>query len=60
MNASVYPCPDDADKRQSMIQGLVTRLDDIRQVLQQSRDHQFNLLNEISHSMEESLIKVNG
>ena len=54
MNATVYPRPDNADKRQSMIQDLVTRIDDIQQVLQQSRDHQYNLLYEVARSIEKS------
>ncbi|EDV21047.1 uncharacterized protein TRIADDRAFT_30908 [Trichoplax adhaerens] len=58
MTATLYPCPDDANKRQVMIQGLATRLEDVRQVLKQSKDHQVNLLTEISHSVEEWFIKI--
>ncbi|KAG8192050.1 hypothetical protein JTE90_025316 [Oedothorax gibbosus] len=57
-HATLYPCPETFEERQSMLSGVKTRLEDLHQVLNQTRDHRLRLLSNAAKSIKLWLIKV--
>lgn len=56
--ASHYPCPDNASERKEMLEGVLTRLEDLNLVLNQSSDHRHRLLVNAARNLKSWFIKV--
>ena len=42
--ATLYPCPDTTEERREMSVGLMTRIEDLNTVLNQTQDHRHRVL----------------
>ncbi|UYV80401.1 ATP6V0A1 [Cordylochernes scorpioides] len=56
---TIYPCPDNPEERRDLLDGLNVRIEDLSTVLNQTKDHQYRLLREISENLQENFLKVN-
>lgn len=54
-HASLYPCPNTQKERSEMLQGVKTRLEDLRMVLNQTEDHRQRVLVSVASFTEISL-----
>lgn len=56
--ATLYPCPETAQERQDMLNGVSTRLDDLSIVLRQTKDHRYRVLLNAQKEIHNWIIKV--
>lgn len=56
--ATLYPCPETPAERREMAIGVMTRIEDLNTVLQQTRDHRHRVLVAAAKNMRSWLIKV--
>jgi len=56
--ASLYPCPETPAERREMAVGVMTRIEDVQTVLNQTQDHRHRLLQNIASNINGWLIKV--
>ncbi|KAL4240590.1 hypothetical protein ACF0H5_001382 [Mactra antiquata] len=56
--ATLYPCPESAQERQEMLNGVSTRLDDLSIVLRQTKDHRHRILVNAQKEIHNWIIKV--
>lgn len=56
--ASLYPCPETVSERQEMAVGVMTRIEDVQIVLNQTQDHRHRLLQTIASNINAWMIKV--
>ncbi|XP_076459506.1 V-type proton ATPase 116 kDa subunit a 1-like isoform X2 [Babylonia areolata] len=56
--ASLYPCPETPQERESMLRGVVTRLEDLKTVMAQTADHRFRVLVGAQREIRTWIIKV--
>jgi V-type H+-transporting ATPase subunit a len=57
-HASLYPCPNAAEERDEMLKGVLTRLEDLNMVLNQTQDHRQRVLNNVSKELPRWTIMV--
>ncbi|CAL1269977.1 unnamed protein product [Larinioides sclopetarius] len=57
-HATLYPCPENYEERDKMLTAVKTRLEDLNQVLNQSRDHRHRLLVNAARNLKVWLIRV--
>jgi V-type H+-transporting ATPase subunit a len=51
-HASLYPCPSDVAEREEMVQGVRTRLEDLKMVLNQTQDHRHRVLVTVAKELQ--------
>lgn len=56
--ANIYPCPENVRDRRELAMGVMTRLEDLRVVLNQTQDHRQRLLIETSRTILQWKIQV--
>ncbi|XP_053385232.1 V-type proton ATPase 116 kDa subunit a 1-like isoform X2 [Mercenaria mercenaria] len=56
--ATLYPCPETAQERQEMLNGVSTRLDDLAIVLRQTKEHRYRVLLNAQKEIHNWIIKV--
>lgn len=56
--ATLYPCPETAQERQEMLNGVSTRLDDLSIVLRQTKEHRHRVLVNSQKEIHNWIIKV--
>jgi V-type H+-transporting ATPase subunit a len=56
--ATMYPCPDQANERKEMVDGVMQRLEDLSTVLNQTNDHRYRVLAAAAKNIKTWLIKV--
>lgn len=57
-HASLYPCPNSPEERDEMLKGVLTRLEDLNMVLNQTRDHRQRVLVSVSKELPRWSIMV--
>ncbi|XP_070498169.1 V-type proton ATPase 116 kDa subunit a 1-like isoform X2 [Chironomus tepperi] len=57
-HASLYPCPSEAKERDEMLKGVLTRLEDLNMVLNQTQDHRCRVLNNVAKDIPRWAIMV--
>lgn len=56
--ATLYPCPETPGERREMAIGVMTRIEDLQTVINQTRDHRLRLLQTIAKNIAAWLVKV--
>jgi len=56
--ATLYPCPETTGERREMQNGVLTRIEDLQSVINQTKDHRRRLLETIAKNINNWLIKV--
>ncbi|EDO42481.1 predicted protein [Nematostella vectensis] len=56
--ASLYPCPETAAERREVAIGVETRIEDLQNVLSQTKDHRYRLLGTVANNISQWFIKV--
>lgn len=56
--ANIYPCPENPNERRELAMGVMTRLEDLNVVLNQTHDHRQRVLLETSKTIRTWQIKV--
>jgi V-type H+-transporting ATPase subunit a len=57
-HASLYPCPNVPEERDEMLKGVLTRLEDLNMVLNQTQDHRTRVLNNVAKELPRWSIMV--
>lgn len=57
-HASLYPCPSAAEERDEMLKGVLTRLEDLNMVLNQTQDHRQRVLHNVAKELPRWSIMV--
>jgi len=58
LHATLYPCPETSQERREIAVGVMSRIEDLRSVLNQSEDHRQLLLSQVAVNIREWFIKV--
>ncbi|XP_046846195.1 V-type proton ATPase 116 kDa subunit a1-like isoform X2 [Xenia sp. Carnegie-2017] len=56
--ATMYPCPDTTQERREMALGVITRIEDLQTVLNETEEHRCRLLSTVAKSINNWFIKV--
>ncbi|XP_028408788.1 V-type proton ATPase 116 kDa subunit a-like isoform X2 [Dendronephthya gigantea] len=56
--ATMYPCPDTTQERREMALGVMTRIEDLQTVLNETEEHRRRLLSTVAKSINNWFIKV--
>jgi V-type H+-transporting ATPase subunit a len=57
-HASLYPCPSATEEREEMLKGVLTRLEDLNMVLNQTQDHRSRVLHNVAKEIPRWAIMV--
>ncbi|XP_064617786.1 V-type proton ATPase 116 kDa subunit a 1-like [Liolophura sinensis] len=56
--ATLYPCPESAQERQEMLNGVTVRLEDLRHVLEQTKEHRSRVLKKAAKEIHHWILKA--